>query len=64
VPQKAAPKRRFRSAEGRSEAAGEATDLIAFAFALVFFLQFRPKIACQAPKPPKSLKKQELALAF
>jgi hypothetical protein len=29
-----------------------------------FFFKFSPKIACQAPKPLKPLKKQELALAF
>jgi hypothetical protein len=50
VPPKAGPKRRFRSAEGGSEAAGEATDLIAFAFALIFFLQIPPKNRMSSPK--------------
>jgi hypothetical protein len=31
---------------------------------IFFFFKFSPKIACQAQKPPKPLKKQELALAF
>ena len=48
----------------KSPAEAEATDLIAFAVALLFFFKFSPKIACQVPKPLKSLKTQELALAF
>jgi hypothetical protein len=48
--------RRYRSAEGMSEAAGEAIDLIAFVFALVFFFKFSPKIACQVRKPHNPIK--------
>jgi hypothetical protein len=40
----------YHSAEGRSEAAGEATDSIAFALAVVFFLHFQPKNRVSSPK--------------
>ena len=42
---------------------GEAIESIAFPFAVVFFLVFSPKIACQAPKPPKSFKQKNIELA-
>jgi hypothetical protein len=41
---------------------GEAADSIAFV--VVFFPHFRPKIACQAPKPTNSLKQKEIHLAY
>jgi hypothetical protein len=54
----------YRSAEGWSEAPrGEATESIAFVFAVIFFRVFSPKIACQVPKPPKSFKQKEIELA-
>jgi hypothetical protein len=43
---------------------GEATDLLPFAFAVDFFFRvFSPKIACQAPKPPKPHKAKRIELA-
>jgi hypothetical protein len=57
-------RRRYRSAEGWSEAVGKATDLIAFVFAVFFFCVFSPKIACQAPKPSKPVNHKEIHLAF
>jgi hypothetical protein len=42
---------------GAEARTAEATDFIAVAF---FFCVFRPKNACQVPKPPKSLKQKEI----
>jgi hypothetical protein len=41
----------------------EATHSIAFLLQLFSFRVFRPKIACQAPKPPKPLKRNKIELA-
>jgi hypothetical protein len=43
---------------------GEAIDLIAFVFVLVFFFKNNPEIACQASKPPNSIKQNKIELAF
>jgi hypothetical protein len=40
----------WAASNGRSEAAGEATDLIAFAIAVVFILHFQPKNHMSSPK--------------
>jgi hypothetical protein len=60
----------YYSTEGQSEAEGEATDLLPLPlfFAFVFpssfiFRVFSPRIACQAPKRPNSLKQKEIDLA-
>jgi hypothetical protein len=39
-------------------------DLLLFLALAFIFFKFLPKIACQAPKPPKSLKQKEIKLAF
>ena len=53
---KSRAERRYRSAEGRSEAQRAKRPNIAFVFAVVLalafiFRVFSPKIACQVPKP-------------
>jgi hypothetical protein len=42
----------------------EATDPIAVAFAQFIFRVFRPKNACQVPKPSKCHKQNKIELAF
>lgn len=39
-------------------------DLLLFVVLITFFFKFRPKTACQAQKPPKSLKLKEIELAI
>jgi hypothetical protein len=63
-----AAKRRYRSAEGSSEARRTKRLIIPFVFftytnTQLFFCVFRPKNACQAPKPPNSLKQKKIELA-
>jgi hypothetical protein len=40
------------------------TDLTYFLILAFIFRIFSPKIACQAPKPPKPLKSKEIELEF
>jgi hypothetical protein len=55
----------YHSAEGRSEARRAKRPIIAFVFAVAFiFPIFRPKIACQAPKPPNPNKQNKIELAY
>jgi hypothetical protein len=55
----------YRSAEGMSESQ-RAKQLILLPLSLLNFIfrVFRPKIACQAPKPLKPLKQNKIELAF
>jgi hypothetical protein len=50
----------------RLKATSRATQLILLPLSTTsfFFCRFRPKIACQASKPPKSLKQSKIDLAF
>jgi hypothetical protein len=48
----------------RSEAAGEATDLIAFVFALNFFLQIQPKNRMSSPKTTQATQKTRVSVGI